>query len=91
MFIAALAVAAGVMLASANSHFVDFNYMAGDIRLPFVVWLFFSLLIGVCLGLCVAMVWAARLHRQVRRSERNREMLQKELDNLRRLRSGVAQ
>lgn len=86
-----LALALGVILATVNSHTVSLNYVAGSFDLPLVVWLFAALALGVALGLCVALVWASRLQRQVRRSERSRDLVQKELDNLRRLRSEVNQ
>ncbi|MGM0563885.1 MAG: LapA family protein [Pseudomonadota bacterium] len=88
---ALLALGLGVVLATVNSHSATLNYLAGSLDLPLVVWLFAALAVGVALGLCVALVWASRLQRQVRRSERSRDLVQKELDNLRRLRSEVGQ
>lgn len=77
----------GGAVALGNGQPVNFDYVLGVTEGPFVFFLFIALLMGVLLGLCVASIWVFRQHRHIKKLERNKALVQKELDNLRTLRS----
>lgn len=76
----------GILLAANNGEAVTFNYFYSSISLPLIALLFVAMLVGALLSLGLCSIWVFKQHRQLRRSEQSKAMVQKELDNLRKLR-----
>lgn len=76
----------GILLAVNNGEAVTFNYAYASISLPLIALLFVAMLVGALLSLGLCSIWVFKQHRQLRRSEQSKAMVQKELDNLRKLR-----
>ena len=76
----------GVLLAVSNGEAVTFNYFYSIVSLPLIALLFIAMLLGALLSLGLCSIWVFKQHRQLKRSEQSKSMVQKELDNLRKLR-----
>jgi uncharacterized integral membrane protein len=66
-----------------NAGFVELDFYAGVIALPFSLWMFLALLTGACLGILAWLPIMLRLRRANARLARQVETHQRELDNLR--------
>lgn len=76
----------GILVSVNNGEAVSFDYYFGSINLPLIALLFIAMTLGALLSLLLCSVWVFKQHRQLRRSEQSKAMVQKELDNLRKLR-----
>lgn len=81
----------GAILTVKNSQQVTLDYYTGTLELPFIAYLLLSLTGGAILGLLVSSFWLYGQRRQIKRLEQSKALVQKELDNLRSLRSEVAE
>lgn len=79
-------VSAGILVAVNNGDAVDFNYFYSSISLPLIALLFIAMAMGALLSTALCSIWVFKQHRQLKRSERSKALIQKELDNLRKLR-----
>lgn len=77
---------AGILLTVNNGQAVSFDYYASSISLPLIAMLFIAMTAGALLSLLLCSIWVFKQHRQLKRSEQSKALVQKELDNLRRLR-----
>jgi uncharacterized integral membrane protein len=66
-----------------NAQFVELNFYAGVVALPFSLWMFLALLAGACLGVLAWLPIMLRLRRANARLSRQVRTHQRELDNLR--------
>lgn len=76
----------GIVLAVNNGQAVSFDYFYSTISLPLIALLFLAMTTGALLSMLLCSIWVFRQHRQLKRSEHSKALVQKELDNLRKLR-----
>lgn len=76
----------GAVLAFNNSQEVAFDYIYGQLPAPFVLFLFIAFALGVILTVAISSFWVFKQHRQIKRLENSKALVQKELDSLRALR-----
>ncbi len=76
----------GVLVAINNGGAVQFDYYYSSISLPLIALLFIAMAMGALLSIGLCSIWVFKQHRQLKRSERSKALVQKELDNLRKLR-----
>ncbi len=76
----------GAVLAINNSQDVTFSLYDLDVTMPLVLLLFAALALGALASLLLASIWLLKQHRQLKKIERSKQLVQKELDNLRSLR-----
>ena len=76
----------GIVLAVNNGQAVSFDYFYSTISLPLIALLFLAMTMGALLSMLLCSIWVFRQHRQLKRSEHSKALVQKELDNLRKLR-----
>ena len=76
----------GILVSVNNGEAVSFDYYFASVSLPLIALLFIAMTIGALLSLVLCSVWVFKQHRQLKRSEQSKAMVQKELDNLRKLR-----
>ena len=78
--------AVGILITVNNGQIVNFDYYFSTISLPLIVLIFIAIIIGAFLSLFLCFIWMFKQHRQLKRSNQSKILVQKELDNLRKLR-----
>ena len=78
--------AVGILAAVNNGQAVSFDYYFSTLELPLIALLFIAVTAGALLSLLLCSIWVFRQKRQLKRSEQSKTLVQKELDNLRKLR-----
>ena len=76
----------GVLATVNNGQAVSFDYYFSSISLPLIALLFMAMTLGSVLSLLLCSIWVFKQHRQLKRTEQSKALVQKELDNLRKLR-----
>lgn len=78
--------ATGILAAVNNGQAVSFDYYFSTIEFPLIALLFIAMAVGALLSLLFCSIWVFQQRRQLKRSEHSKSLVQKELDNLRKLR-----
>jgi len=76
-------------LTMGNLNEVDFNYIVGNLALPLIWVIIISFAIGAILSMSIFLFVLFKQQRQIKRLEHSKKLVQKELDNLRQLRSDL--
>ena len=74
---------AGLVFFVKNSQELEFNYVVGSVTLPLSLLILLSLLAGVLLGLLAVTPALLRQRRRIARLEKQAQMVEKEINNLR--------
>ena len=74
---------AGLVFFVKNSQEQEFNYVVGSVTLPLSLLILLSLLAGVLLGLLAVTPALLRQRRRIARLEKQAQMAEKEINNLR--------
>lgn len=83
LFLIYLSVAVlGALVTIKNSHLVAFNYYMGSLEMPLVVLLFLAFMLGALITMIVSYLVIFGRNRQIKRLERSKEIVEKELDKV---------
>jgi putative membrane protein len=83
LFIVLVVMALGFAFHLRNGEFVEVDYYAGVIDLPFSLWMFLGLFVGALLGILATLPLVIRYRRDSARLWRRLRMSEQELNNLR--------